>query len=310
MTELPLNNRLLIEQAIEDRVVEGEMRGYLGLSQIGEPCSRKLWYDFRFCSRKEFSARIGRLFQRGHREEPIIVADLKKAGVKVFNPQECREMGYSVVRMENGEEQVEVVSGYGHIKGHGDGLALKIPDAPKTLHYLEFKTMKEGVAKTTKRRPTFFHALREYGVEEACPGYWVQCQAMMRCLKITRTLFIAVNKNTDERHYERLRLNTSEADEFLERASDIVIQEYPLQRLPASPGKSHSWRCAFCNHKLICLEGAEPLRNCRTCAYCDIENEGKWSCSEKGDFLEPHWLSLKNQIVGCRDWRKMKGLQK
>lgn len=308
MAKLPVDNRLLIEQAIEDQVTQGEMRGYLGLSQIGEPCSRKLWYDFRFCSKKEFPARVVRLFQRGHREEPIIIADLRKAGVKVFTPDECLEMGYSVVEMKNGERQVEVVAGYGHIKGHGDGLGINIPDAPKTLHYLEFKTMKEGKSKTSKRKPTHFHALREHGVEEAQPQYWAQCQTMMRLLKSTRTLFIAANKNNDDRHYERIRLDLSMANELLKRGEGIILSEFPLNRLPPTNGRSHNWKCNFCDHKEICLERAEPLRNCRTCQYCDIESEGKWSCSEKGDNLNKYWLPLEKQIVGCPDWRKMNGL--
>jgi hypothetical protein len=290
MARLPVDDRLLIEQAIEDQVVPGEMRGYLGLSQIGDPCSRKLWYDFRFCSKKEFSARVARLFQRGHREEPIITADLRKAGVKVHS------------------DQAEVIAGYGHIKGHIDGIGENIPDAPKTPHLLEFKTMKEGVEGNTKRQPTYFHKLKAKGVEIANPVYWSQCQCYMRLMKLTRTLFIAINKNTDERYYERIRLNILIANELLKRGEEIILSEFPLPRLPATNGKTHNWKCNFCDQKEVCLEGAEPLRNCRTCRYCDIENEGKWSCSEKGDSRNPHWLSLEDQISGCLDWRKMKGL--
>lgn len=280
MALLPVDTRLKIEQAIENEVHQGEFRGYLGLSQIGKECSRALWYDFRFCSKKEFPARVARLFQRGHREEPIIVADLEKAGVIVHS------------------DQAEVTHGYGHIKGHIDGIGENIPDAPKTPHLLEFKTMKEGATATAKRKPTFFHQLKAEGVEKTQPVYWAQCQCYMRLMKLARTLFIAVNKNTDERHYERLELNAGEADHILQRGMDVVIATAPLPRF-------ESYKCNWCEHKPICKEGAEPLRNCRTCQYGDIENEGKWSCSEKGDSLKKHWLSLKDQIAGCRDWRKL-----
>lgn len=291
MAILPNDNRLKIEQMIEDKVVQGEMRGYLGLSGIGKECPRSIWYDFRFASKKELSARIDRLFSRGHREEPIIIADLERVGVKVFNPTECREMGYPVVEMENGEEQVEVVTGYGHIKGHGDGLGIGIPDAPKTMHYLEFKTMAEK----------YFNSLKKKGIEEAQPVYYAQCQTMMRLLKVTRTLFIAVNKNTDERYYERLRLDNKEADNLIKRGTDIILTEIPSNR-------NKTFKCNWCDHEGICFEQVEPLRNCRTCQYCDMEDEGKWSCSEKEKNGKKQWLPHEVQVVGCRDWRKLKTL--
>jgi hypothetical protein len=279
MVELPTDNRLKIEKIIEDKVVQGERRGYLGLSQIGKECPRALWYDFRFCSKDEYSPRIARLFQRGHREEPIIIADLKKSGVKVHS------------------DQFEIVCGYGHIKGHIDGIGENIPDAPKTLHLLEFKTMKEGMPKTINRKPTFFHALKELGLKKSNPLYYAQCQCYMRLTKLKRTLFIAVNKNTDERYYERIRLNKKEADILIQRGEDIILSEFP-------PLQFKSFKCNWCNHKSICKEGGQPERNCRTCRYCDMENEGQWSCSENLKNNKKYFLSLEKQIKGCFDWRK------
>ena len=276
---------------IEDRVISGEMRGYLGLSQIGKECCRSLWYDFRFCSKKEFSARVARLFARGHREEPIIVADLQDIGIKVHS------------------DQAEAICGYGHIKGHIDGIGENIPDAPKTPHLLEFKTMKEGVTATKTRKATYFHKLKEKGVKYSNPVYYAQCQCYMHLMKLTRTLFVAVNKNTDERYYERIKLDSAEAKAIIRRGESIILSESPPQRLKPSGNQDKNWQCNFCDHKAICLHQAEPLRNCRTCQYCDMENEGKWSCSEKETNGEKYWLSLEKQIEGCNDWRKLKTLK-
>lgn len=280
MAKLPIDTRLKVERVIEDKVVTGERRGYLGLSQIGKECPRALWYDFRFCSKQEFSARVARLFQRGHREEPIIIADLMKIGITVHS------------------DQAEVICGYGHIKGHIDGIGENIPDAPKTPHLLEFKTMKEGVPETKKRKPTYFHLLKAVGLKKSNPIYYAQCQCYMRLMKLTRTLFIAVNKNTDERYYERIRLDIEEADLMIQRGMDIILTEIP-------PIRFESFKCNWCDHKPICKEGFEPLRNCRTCQYCDLEKNGKWSCAEK---VQDKWLSLKDQIKGCGDWRKLNTL--
>ena len=298
--KLPVDCRLEVEKRIEDRIIQGEKRGYLGLSSIGKECPRSLWYDFRFCSKNEFTARLERLFSRGHREEPIIIADLEKIGVKVYTPAECKEMGYPIVKMENGEEQIELITGHGHIKGHPDGMAINLPDSPKTTHCLEFKTVKEE--KTTKKaKNKHFDLLCEIGLEKYSPVYWAQIQCCMLLMGLTRTQFIAANKNDDRRHYERPHLNKTEAEDYIRRGETIIFNEIPSERV-------ESYKCNWCNHKPICKEGAPPERNCRTCQSCDMEDEGKWSCS-----VVKHELLLRHQIWenldDCRNYKLLNTLK-
>jgi hypothetical protein len=266
MAKLPIDNRLKVEKLIEDEVIQGKKRAYLGISQIGNECPRAIWYDFRFCSKNEYSARIERLFQRGHREEQVIIADLKKIGVVIHS------------------DQAEVICGHGHIKGHIDGGGDNIPDAPKTTHLLEFKTVKEG--RDTAKTKYHFYKLREVGVKEYNHTYYIQCQCYMYLKKWKRTLFIAVNKNNDDRHYERLRLVPAEAKEAIQRGEDIIFNDCP-------PLRFESYKCNWCNHKPVCLEGALPEKNCRTCQYCDMEDEGRWSCS-----ITP----VKNLFIVAQTW--------
>ena len=266
---------------IEDKVVDGEMRGYLGLSQIGNECSRALWYDFRFASKKRFSARIARLFARGHREEPIIIRDLEDIGINVHS------------------DQAEVTCGYGHIKGHIDGIAGNVPDAPKTPHLLEFKTAND---KKFKKLIELQNYCEWNSVYEA------QVHCYMHLLKLNRALVVVVNKNDDSRYYERIERDSAVTTETIRKGEGIILSEYPLDRLPPTNGRGHHWKCSWCDHKAICLHQAEPLRNCRTCQYCDMENNGKWSCSEKERNGQTYFLTLEQQIAGCKDWRKMKGL--
>ena len=55
-------------------------RNYLGASIIGDPCHRKLFYSFRWVSPPErFDGRMVRLFETGHREEALMIADLRHA---------------------------------------------------------------------------------------------------------------------------------------------------------------------------------------------------------------------------------------
>ena len=76
---------LQIEDASIDLFEDGH-RKHLGASLIGDACSRKLWYTFRWVKKADFSSKtrsngqVLRLFNRGHREEPAIIKLLEKSG--------------------------------------------------------------------------------------------------------------------------------------------------------------------------------------------------------------------------------------
>jgi hypothetical protein len=63
---------------------KNEHRPHLGGSQIGNECSRALWYQFRHAWSPNFEGRMLRLFETGDREEDRIVANLRAVGVTVW----------------------------------------------------------------------------------------------------------------------------------------------------------------------------------------------------------------------------------
>jgi len=56
----------------------GHLSKTLGISQIGRPCERYLWYLFRQCVKSKFSGRMYRLFERGNLEESRLIANLER----------------------------------------------------------------------------------------------------------------------------------------------------------------------------------------------------------------------------------------
>ena len=268
MAKIEMPQKLKIEQIIENKIYSESPRSYFGISGIGTKCARSLWYSFRNCSKQEHSARVHRMFQRGHREEPIIIADLEAAGCKVHSTQ------------------LGMTTGHGHIRGHIDGIVEKLPDAPKTPHLLEMKTS------NNKR----FAKMKKEGVDKS---YLAQAQGYMKLLKLKRTLFVVVNKDNDERYYERVNYSAKEANQLLKRAYDIISTEVP----PAKIGGSTWYECKFCNHYDVC-HFDEPVQvNCRTCQFCDIYDEGQWGCSHHDCYL-----SYKDQVAGCEMWDKLETL--
>lgn len=150
-------------------------RGYLGASIIGHDCDRYLWYTFRACVKRDFSGRIYRLFQTGNLAESRFVAELEGIGCEVVSHDEAGK-------------QIEVLAIGGHFSGHLDGMALGVPEAPKSWHVCEFKTHNDKS----------FGALQKAGVQKSKPLHYAQMMVYMGLTKVDRALYLAMNKDTDE----------------------------------------------------------------------------------------------------------------
>lgn len=237
-------------------------RDYLGMSVLGHECTRYLWLAFRWTFTETITDRQRRLFGRGHREEPAIIENLERIGVEISGQQE------------------EFTDGFGHIKGHCDGFADNVPEAPKTRHLLELKTMNESNFKDVCKK----------GVRESKPGYFGQCQVGMKGFKLKRTLFIAVNKNDDSYYVERIREDKEISDMLMERGKNVVLSELPAPRL----FKSTWYLCKWCGARDVCHFDKTLDRNCRTCVHIEPAIEGKWNCT-----LLDCPLSSESQRLGC-----------
>src|SRR6185295_17526888 len=73
----------LIDSALVDRNRRQAPRDYLGGSRIGEPCARKLVYEYAHAevdAGKEFDGRTLRIFAAGHQFETLSIRWLRAAG--------------------------------------------------------------------------------------------------------------------------------------------------------------------------------------------------------------------------------------
>lgn len=233
-------------------------RDHLGASLIGRECSRQIWYTFRWARTLNHDGRLLRLFDTGHMEEPRMVSDLRAIGCEVieFDPDTGRQW---TVRDETG-----------HFGGSMDGIALGVPEAPKTWHVCEFKTHGEKS----------FKALEKDGVEKSKPEHFAQMQVYMSLGSLTRALYLAKNKNTDELYCERVRLDEAAAMRILEKARRIIEAPTPLERMSDDPS---FYKCRWCDFHGICHMGEQPERNCRTCLHSTPAGEGKWECAQGND---------------------------
>lgn len=284
-----LDNRLLIEKKIESKMFTQDFREHLGASGLGNQCTRQTWYSFRWSVEREIPATLNRLFGRGHSEEIIVVEDLINAGCRV----ECANLDDSILarfitvfkhslpKLEAHHRQFA----YGHGGGSLDGIVYNVPDAPKTPHLLEIKT-----SKTSK-----FITMKNQGVQKANFVHFIQMQIYMHLYKLKRALYIMVCKETDQRHYERIKYDPKIAKEYISIGEKIVESEFPPPRFAES---SDYPPCKWCDFKRICHSGELPIRTCRTCRHVDIKDNGVWFCTKKNKKR-----SAKGQAKACSNYK-------
>lgn len=265
--------KLEIEKIIEGREIIEPSRKYLGLSGIGHPCRRAIFYQFRlFLPPETITPRESRLFQRGHREEPIIIDDLTKvAGVEFLTTQD------------------ECSSCEGHVKGHLDAVLRRVPGLKKKAKVLgEFKTSK------TK----YFNDLEKSGsVKKTFNSHFCQMQSYMHLFKLKFALYICVCKEDDRRYYEIVEYEKDFATSLIEKAEEIVLAEEPPKKLGSN---SSYYRCGpkWCRYRNICWFTEKGInKTCRSCKHVSIHDKGRWKCDLKRKFL-----SWEKQKKGCKKW--------
>ncbi|MBF0421078.1 MAG: oxidoreductase [Magnetococcales bacterium] len=253
LPEVSLNPTVeAIYKAYENNAGHG-FRLHLGASIIGRECERSLWFDFRWTTKSSFNGRMLRLFETGQREEERLVRNLRSIGVTVLdvNPKTGR--------------QWQVSDHGGHFGGSLDGVALGVPEAPKTWHVCEFKT----------HNIKSFNDLKAKGVQESKSQHYAQMQVYMYLFEMTRALYMAVCKDTDEIYAERVHADLAVGLRLLAKAKRIIDAPKPPSRINDDP----AWyQCRMCHHHAICHEGMFSERNCRTCLHITPTTDGQWLC--------------------------------
>jgi len=254
----------------EDAYRENEdgFRSHLGASLIGRECARELWYTFRWAQKSTFEGRMLRLFNRGHLEEPRLVALLRMIGCRVWQ------------HTDSGT-QYRVSGCGGHFGGSLDAVITGLPDISHVAILGEFKT----------HNAKSFEKLKKEGVLKAKWEHYVQQQVYMGKMNLPWSLYLATCKDTDELWGELIEFNPGQYDRYNDRARMVVEARNPPPRISETPG---FFKCKFCSYYNLCHLNEQPLANCRTCAYSVPAETGVWGCSLHGKVLQKE-----EQFKGC-----------
>lgn len=245
---------------------EDGRRKHLGASLLGRECPRELWYVYRWASQKRFSGRMLRLFNRGHLEEPRMIAALKLIGIQVWDKT-----------AEGKQFRANFCSG--HFGGSLDAILKGVPEMPDVAMLGEFKTHNEKS----------FSKLKTDGVHFVKWEHMVQMIMYMGAYGLTHALYVAVNKNTDELYAEIIAFDKITYDRYFKRGMDILAATEPPPRIHENP----SWyKCKMCDFHGICHGKGKITVSCRTCKKASPMDGGGWHCGHDGSVRDPEAQKL------------------
>ena len=194
----------LIDQALTSRNAARPPRDYLGGSRLGDPCARRLQYEYLHIPPDpggEFSGRTLRTFAVGHVFEDLAVDWLHQAGFDLRTRDRAGEQfGFSVAG--------------GRVRGHIDGV---IVAAPMPMAVPALWECKSANAKN-------WQEIARRGVVAAKPIYAAQIALYQAYMGLTEApaLFTAVNKDTSELRHEAVPFDAALAQAASDKAVRIL----------------------------------------------------------------------------------------
>ena len=259
-----------IEAAVQDERDDG-LRRHLGASLIGRECERALWLTFRWAKPQAFEGRMLRLFARGQREEQVFIDLLRAAGIEVVDVDATTGKQFTFAAIGN------------HFGGSMDAACQGLPES-SVWHVCEMKTHSKKS----------FDDLEKHGVKISKPQHYDQMVCYMGWTGMTRALYMAVCKDDDRLHLERIDADPARFEVLMSKAERIISATQPPPRI----SEDASWyQCKFCEFHSLCHGTTAPIPTCRSCCHSTPELDGnaRWFCSRhKMD------LTVDDQKQGCQ----------
>jgi hypothetical protein len=226
----------LIDRAIDERAKQETRREYLGGSAIGEPCLRRLQYEYQSAPKDEgtdFQPRTRRIFHRGHEGEEWMVGWIRDAGFDL-----------KTEKASGGQFGFEDCGG--RFKGHIDGVILSGPDGFKYPALWENKVLgAKG-----------YNQLVRHGVAKAYPKYAAQLATYQAYMQLAEApaFFTALNADTMDIHLELVPFNQELAQTSIDKAANILTACDHGETLPRAAAEEIAFVCRFCPYKGACWQ--------------------------------------------------------
>ena len=221
----PINTGIndAIEQAATAAATQLE-RPYLGASIVGHECLRRIQYDW-WC-RPVLTARTREVFDRGHYFEERARQRLIASGFK-FAPPEA--LAFTAVD--------------GALRGHADGIIIHGPQLPGV--YLIYPLIWEHKCLKAEN----WRAVERDGLAKKHSYYLAQVVLYQSYLDVSNpALFTVTNADTCEWLHFLIPFDAECAQEWSDRAANIIAATRASELLPRAYDKPDDWHCRACSH--------------------------------------------------------------
>jgi hypothetical protein len=236
-TTLPDRVNALIDAALVERNRQQPPRHYLGGSRVGEPCARRLVYEYANTppdEGKAFNGGILRIFDAGHRFEDLSIQWLRLTGFDLrTNKRDGSQFGFSAAG--------------GKLRGHIDGVIVGGPDVG-----VAWPALWEHKALNAKS----WSDLVKNGLQISKPVYYGQVQLYMAYMELAVTLFTALNKDTEELYHERVPFDPAEAQRLSDKAVTVIRAAESGELLPRIAAHADFYLCRLCPYAERCWRDA------------------------------------------------------
>lgn len=224
----------LIDQAIDEKAKQETPRNYLGGSLIGEPCLRRLQYEYQNAPKDEgadFTPRTRRIFKRGHEGEEWMIEWIRGAGFDLKTHKASGgQFGFSDCD--------------DRFKGHVDGVVIGGPDGFKYPALFENKVLgSKG-----------FNQLKKHGIKKAYPKYAAQVATYQAYMQLAENpaFFTALNADTMEIHLDLVPFDQELAQASIDKAARVLTACDHGEQLPKATDDPASFVCRFCPYQGEC----------------------------------------------------------
>jgi len=231
-----------IDKNIEKKEREQKPREYLGTSYVGERCSRKVQWTYQNKPKDEgrnFTARVLRIFQRGHIMEDCVAEWFKGAGFLL-----------KTEKADGG--QFGFASGNGRFRGHADGVFVGWKGSETSP--MEVPALWENKCLNSKN----YKIVETKGIKIAKPTYYGQVQLYMYHLNLMDNpcVFTTLNADTMELCIELIPFDPEECQRLIDKAVNILQATDAGEVLPRIANDRNDFNCRFCDYQTQCWEGA------------------------------------------------------
>lgn len=273
-----------IDRLLECENMQQSRRKYLGMSQIGEECWRKLWYDFRKADHPKIDAESLKRFKDGFIQEDLMAERLRM--IPTIQLQTTK-LG--------SKEQIGFKDFGGHFSGHIDGAILGILESPEVWHIWEHKAVNDDKFETLRKLKVVDEksALKQWDYT-----YWTQAQLYMHYSGLKKHYLTCTTPGGRNYTSVRTDFEHESIQAILDKAKSIITTDIAPKRLS---NKREFYKCKWCGYADICHDYKFVDINCRTCAFStpiiDEQNDqGIWRCTRTNTDM----IDIKDQFKPCK----------